>query len=293
MTPQERDLILGLFQRLTPPPEGDIDGEARALIDGLVRQQPLAPYLLVQTALVQESPSRARRRRSPIWRPSSPRPRLRPPRRRRGGASSRACWAAKRRAVRLTPRPPHLNRLRLPRPRRDPGAPVEAPASCSRRCRRPRAWPGARCCSRASSICWVMAAAPSPMWPEPASPSRQKTSPSIISRRHPRMSRPATTIPGRTRPIPATTAPRSMIPASTRATTASATTADSRTSEERTGGSARGRVAAQPRPTKGILVAMTVRNRALASAGRSAMNSTAFATFETSITGSIASVPLA
>jgi hypothetical protein len=55
MTPQERDLILGLFQRLTPPPEGVIDGEARALIDGLVGQQPLAPYLLVQTALVQES----------------------------------------------------------------------------------------------------------------------------------------------------------------------------------------------------------------------------------------------
>jgi len=55
MTPQERDLILSLFQRLAPPPEGDVDGEARALIDGLVRQQPLAPYLLAQTALVQES----------------------------------------------------------------------------------------------------------------------------------------------------------------------------------------------------------------------------------------------
>jgi uncharacterized protein len=55
MTPQERDLILGLFQRLKPPPEGDVDGEARELIDGLVGQQPLAPYLLVQTALVQES----------------------------------------------------------------------------------------------------------------------------------------------------------------------------------------------------------------------------------------------
>ena len=55
MTPQERDLILGLFQRLKPPPEGDIDGEARELIDGLVGQQKLAPYLLVQTALVQES----------------------------------------------------------------------------------------------------------------------------------------------------------------------------------------------------------------------------------------------
>jgi len=55
MTPQERDLILGLFQRLKPPPEGDVDGEARELIDGLVGQQPLAPYLLVQTALVQDS----------------------------------------------------------------------------------------------------------------------------------------------------------------------------------------------------------------------------------------------
>jgi len=55
MTPQERDLILGLFQRLKPPGEGDIDDEARELIDGLVRQQPLAPYLLAQTALVQES----------------------------------------------------------------------------------------------------------------------------------------------------------------------------------------------------------------------------------------------
>jgi len=55
MTPQERDLILGLFQRLKPPGEGDIDDEARELIDGLLRQQPLAPYLLAQTALVQES----------------------------------------------------------------------------------------------------------------------------------------------------------------------------------------------------------------------------------------------
>jgi hypothetical protein len=55
MTPQERELILGLFQRLKPPPEGDIDGEARELIDVMVGQQPLAPYLLVQTALVQES----------------------------------------------------------------------------------------------------------------------------------------------------------------------------------------------------------------------------------------------
>ena len=54
MTPQERDLILGLFHRLTPPPAGDIDQEARELIDRLGREQPLALYMLAQTALVQE-----------------------------------------------------------------------------------------------------------------------------------------------------------------------------------------------------------------------------------------------
>ena len=54
MTPQERDLILGLFQRLKPPAAGDIDPEAQAIIDQLGRQQPLALYLLAQTALVQE-----------------------------------------------------------------------------------------------------------------------------------------------------------------------------------------------------------------------------------------------
>jgi hypothetical protein len=54
MTPQERELILGLFQRLNPPVGGDVDGEARELIDRLGREQPLALYLLAQTALVQE-----------------------------------------------------------------------------------------------------------------------------------------------------------------------------------------------------------------------------------------------
>jgi hypothetical protein len=54
MTPQERDLILGLFQRLTPPPASDIDQEAHDVIDRLGREQPLALYMLAQTALVQE-----------------------------------------------------------------------------------------------------------------------------------------------------------------------------------------------------------------------------------------------
>ena len=58
MTPQERDLILGLFQRLTPPPAGDIDQEARDVIDRLGREQPLALYVLAQTALRQPVPAR-------------------------------------------------------------------------------------------------------------------------------------------------------------------------------------------------------------------------------------------
>ena len=50
---------------------------------------------------------------------------------------------------------------------------------------------------------------------------------------------------------------------------------------------------AQPRPTKGILVAMTVRKRTFASSGRLAMYSTARATCATSIVGSAAVSPLA
>ena len=84
MTPQERDLIIGLFQRLKPPPEGDIDGEARAPSTGWCGNSRW-PYLLVRRRWCRSPPSRARRRGSPISRPSSPRPRLRRARNRRGG----------------------------------------------------------------------------------------------------------------------------------------------------------------------------------------------------------------
>ena len=49
----------------------------------------------------------------------------------------------------------------------------------------------------------------------------------------------------------------------------------------------------QPRPTNGIVVAITVRNRTLASSGRLAMYTTARATCSTSIVGSTAVSPLA
>jgi len=54
MTPDERQLITGLFERIRQQGAGEKDREAEALIRDGVRQMPDAPYMLVQTALVQE-----------------------------------------------------------------------------------------------------------------------------------------------------------------------------------------------------------------------------------------------
>jgi hypothetical protein len=56
MTPDEKNLISGLFGRLkdAEASAGPKDAEAEALIKQQVAQQPSAPYLLVQTVLVQE-----------------------------------------------------------------------------------------------------------------------------------------------------------------------------------------------------------------------------------------------
>lgn len=59
MQPEERDLITGLFGRLQPYESQPRDPEAERLIAGLVQRQPAAPYLLVQTALVQEQALKA------------------------------------------------------------------------------------------------------------------------------------------------------------------------------------------------------------------------------------------
>ena len=59
MQQQERDLISGLFDRLKPFESQPRDGEAESLIKGLAAQQPAAPYLLVQTVLVQEQALKA------------------------------------------------------------------------------------------------------------------------------------------------------------------------------------------------------------------------------------------
>jgi hypothetical protein len=54
MQPEERDLIAGLFGRLKAFEAQPRDPEAERLIAGSIAVQPAAPYLLVQTVLVQE-----------------------------------------------------------------------------------------------------------------------------------------------------------------------------------------------------------------------------------------------
>src|SRR5215471_7244863 len=63
MQPQERDLITGLFGRLQPFESQARDPEAEALIREGVQRQPASPYLLVQTALVQEQALKAAQER--------------------------------------------------------------------------------------------------------------------------------------------------------------------------------------------------------------------------------------
>jgi hypothetical protein len=63
MQAQERELITGLFGRLQPFEAQPRDSEAEALIRDLVARQPSAPYLLVQTVLVQEQALQAAQER--------------------------------------------------------------------------------------------------------------------------------------------------------------------------------------------------------------------------------------
>ena len=63
MQSEERELITGLFGRLQPFESQPRDGEADALIREGVARQPAAPYLLVQTVLVQEQALKAAQER--------------------------------------------------------------------------------------------------------------------------------------------------------------------------------------------------------------------------------------
>ncbi len=63
MQSQERDLISGLFGRIQQFESQPRDPEAEALISSSVARQPAAPYLLVQTVLVQEQALKAAQER--------------------------------------------------------------------------------------------------------------------------------------------------------------------------------------------------------------------------------------
>jgi len=54
MTPQERQVLADLFERIRSAATAPRDAEAEAFIAEAVRAQPYAPYLLAQTALVQQ-----------------------------------------------------------------------------------------------------------------------------------------------------------------------------------------------------------------------------------------------
>jgi hypothetical protein len=54
MTPEERQLITGLFERMRSFGAPEKDREAEAAINDAVRAMPDAPYMLVQSVLVQE-----------------------------------------------------------------------------------------------------------------------------------------------------------------------------------------------------------------------------------------------
>ncbi len=59
MSPEERQLLTGLFDRIQGAANAPRDQEAEALIQDATRAQPYAPYLLAQTVLVQEQALRA------------------------------------------------------------------------------------------------------------------------------------------------------------------------------------------------------------------------------------------
>src|SRR5260370_19821623 len=54
MTPEERKLVIELFDRLATLEDAERDPEAERLIRDGLRQAPNAPYALVQTVLVQD-----------------------------------------------------------------------------------------------------------------------------------------------------------------------------------------------------------------------------------------------
>ncbi|MFZ2109912.1 MAG: DUF2076 domain-containing protein, partial [Roseiarcus sp.] len=54
MSPEERQMLADLFERIRANAAAPRDPQAEAFINDAVRQQPFAPYILAQTVLVQQ-----------------------------------------------------------------------------------------------------------------------------------------------------------------------------------------------------------------------------------------------
>ena len=54
MSPEERQMLADLFERIRANAAAPRDPQADAFINDAVRQQPFAPYILAQTVLVQQ-----------------------------------------------------------------------------------------------------------------------------------------------------------------------------------------------------------------------------------------------
>ena len=54
MTPEERQMLSGLFERINAAGSTPRDREAESFINDAVRAVPFSPYVLAQTALVQQ-----------------------------------------------------------------------------------------------------------------------------------------------------------------------------------------------------------------------------------------------
>jgi hypothetical protein len=59
MTPEERQLLNGLFERIGNAADAPRDRDAEAFINDQVRARPYAPYLLAQTVIIQEEALKA------------------------------------------------------------------------------------------------------------------------------------------------------------------------------------------------------------------------------------------
>lgn len=59
MTPEERQLLNGLFERIGNAADAPRDREAEAFINDQIRQRPYAPYLMAQTVIIQEEALKA------------------------------------------------------------------------------------------------------------------------------------------------------------------------------------------------------------------------------------------